>query len=126
MVLLHSLSILSAITTRHAPLVSNQIIADGDAECRVRRRFRVPDVLKPIDENRTRLVICTPGTRLLYEYDFGDGWQHALLLEEVLLGDDIPKNSHPCASGGIEALSSGRVPATKAALAPHVRTVQVG
>jgi hypothetical protein len=43
-----------------------------------------------IDENRTRLgdVICTPGTRLLYEYDFGDGWQHELLLEEVLLGDE--------------------------------------
>ena len=43
-----------------------------------------------IDENRTSLgdVICTPGTRLLYEYDFGDGWQHYLLLEEVLLGDE--------------------------------------
>ena len=43
-----------------------------------------------IDENRTRLgdVICTPRTRLLYEYDFGDGWQHELLLEEVLLGDE--------------------------------------
>jgi Plasmid pRiA4b ORF-3-like protein len=42
------------------------------------------------DENRTRLgdVICTPGARLLYEYDFGDGWQHELLLEEVLLGDE--------------------------------------
>ena len=43
-----------------------------------------------IDESRTSLgdVICTPGTRLLYEYDFGDGWQHDLLLEEVLLGDE--------------------------------------
>ena len=28
------------------------------------------------------------GARLLYEYDFGDGWQHELLLEEVLLGDE--------------------------------------
>jgi hypothetical protein len=38
-----------------------------------------------IDENRTRLgdVIRTPGAKLLYEYDFGDGWQHELLLEEV-------------------------------------------
>jgi hypothetical protein len=43
-----------------------------------------------INENRTRLgdVICNPGTRLLYEYDFGDGWQHELLLEEILLGDE--------------------------------------
>ena len=24
----------------------------------------------------------------MYEYDFGDGWQHELLLEEVLLGDE--------------------------------------
>jgi hypothetical protein len=28
------------------------------------------------------------GARLLYEYDFGDGWQHELLLEEVLPGDE--------------------------------------
>src|SRR5437660_6460159 len=42
------------------------------------------------DENRTRLgdLIRTVGTRLLYEYDFGDGWQHELLLEEILLGDE--------------------------------------
>src|ERR1019366_434649 len=29
-----------------------------------------------------------PGTKLIYEYDFGDGWQHEVLLEEVLLGDE--------------------------------------
>ena len=28
------------------------------------------------------------GARLLYEYDFGDGWQHELVLEEILLGDE--------------------------------------
>jgi pRiA4b ORF-3-like protein len=33
-------------------------------------------------------LIGTAGARLLYEYDFGDGWQHELLLEEVLLGDE--------------------------------------
>ena len=33
-------------------------------------------------------LICTPGARLLYEYDFGDGWQHELVLEEILLGDE--------------------------------------
>ncbi len=33
-------------------------------------------------------LIATVGARLLYEYDFGDGWQHELLLEEVLLGDE--------------------------------------
>jgi Plasmid pRiA4b ORF-3-like protein len=45
---------------------------------------------KIANESRTRLgdLICAPGARLLYEYDFGDGWQHELLLEEVLLGDE--------------------------------------
>jgi hypothetical protein len=45
---------------------------------------------KVADENRTKLgdLIGTAGARLLYEYDFGDGWQHELLLEEVLLGDE--------------------------------------
>jgi hypothetical protein len=33
-------------------------------------------------------LIETVGARLWYEYDFGDGWQHELLLEEVLLGDE--------------------------------------
>ncbi len=44
---------------------------------------------KIVNESRTKLgdLICTAGARLLYEYDFGDGWQHELLLEEVLLGD---------------------------------------
>ena len=45
---------------------------------------------KVANENRTKLgeLIGTVGARLLYEYDFGDSWQHELLLEEVLLGDE--------------------------------------
>ena len=45
---------------------------------------------KVANENRTRLgeLIWTVGASLLYEYDFGDGWQHKLLLEEVLTGDE--------------------------------------
>ena len=45
---------------------------------------------KVADENRTKLgeLIGTVGAKLLYEYDFGDGWQHELLLEDVLLGDE--------------------------------------
>ena len=45
---------------------------------------------KIANENRTKLgeLIGTVGATLLYEYDFGDGWQHELLLEEVLLGDE--------------------------------------
>lgn len=45
---------------------------------------------KVANENRTTLgeLIWASGARLLYEYDFGDGWQHELVLEEVLLGDE--------------------------------------
>jgi hypothetical protein len=45
---------------------------------------------KVANEHQTALgeLIGTVGARLWYEYDFGDGWQHELLLEEVLLGDD--------------------------------------
>ena len=45
---------------------------------------------KVANENRTTLgeLIWTVGARLLYEYDFGDNWQHELLLEEVLVGDE--------------------------------------
>jgi pRiA4b ORF-3-like protein len=43
-----------------------------------------------IDERKARLsdVIFTVGNRLLYEYDFGDGWRHELRLEKVLAQDD--------------------------------------
>jgi Plasmid pRiA4b ORF-3-like protein len=60
-----------------------------------RQRQRMTDprsrvVTKAADENRTKLgeLIWTVGARLLYEYDFGDGWQHELLLEEVLFGEE--------------------------------------
>jgi hypothetical protein len=33
-------------------------------------------------------VIASPGSKLLYEYDFGDCWQHELLLEEILNRDE--------------------------------------
>ena len=41
-------------------------------------------------ENKTKLgdVLSAPGDRLLYEYDFGDGWQHDVLLEQVLSHED--------------------------------------
>ena len=49
---------------------------------------RVGDKIR--DENRTKLgeLVGMVGARLLYEYDFGDGWRHELLLEEILLGDE--------------------------------------
>ena len=42
------------------------------------------------NENRTTLgsLLNFPGAKLLYEYDLGDCWQHELVLEHVLLGDE--------------------------------------
>ncbi len=38
------------------------------------------------DESRVRLrdVLKKPSDRLVYEYDFGDGWEHAIVLEQAL------------------------------------------
>lgn len=42
-----------------------------------------------------------PGVATLYEYDFGDGWQHDIVLEAVLLGE--PKEKYPLCIAGERA-----------------------
>jgi len=44
---------------------------------------------KQKQSDRTKLgdLIGEPGGKLLYEYDFGDCWQHELLLEQILAAD---------------------------------------
>jgi Plasmid pRiA4b ORF-3-like protein len=70
-----------------------------------RPRQRLTDLrsrvgIKIADENRTKLgeLIQTVGERFLYEYDFGDGWQHELVLEEVLFGEESFQQI--CVAGG--------------------------
>jgi hypothetical protein len=53
------------------------------------RRFCGPEVDLPPprqDEGKVRLrdVLKEPADRFVYEYDFGDGWKHTVVLEEVL------------------------------------------
>ena len=42
-----------------------------------------------------------PGVSLKYEYDFGDGWEHDVLLEAVLLAE--PRAKYPVCLGGERA-----------------------
>ena len=44
------------------------------------------DLSKVKDEKKVRLdqVLSGPGRKMVYEYDFGDGWEHSLVLERVL------------------------------------------
>ena len=52
---------------------------------------------------RTRLseIVLRPGGSFLYEYDFGDQWDHEVLIEDVL--DPAPKNVRPACTGGQRA-----------------------
>jgi hypothetical protein len=60
----------------------HQFVADGV-------QYGVPDDewgVEVQDERRVTLADIAPaaGDRLVYEYDFGDGWEHDLLIEKVL------------------------------------------
>lgn len=53
------------------------------------RYYGVPhpdDYLKMENEKKVRLsqVVSGKGARFIYEYDFGDSWEHVLLVEKVL------------------------------------------
>lgn len=72
-------------------------LAMGWSDCHL-HQFMVHDVVygqdhgqdwgwgpRPKDESKARLARVAPvGTRLLYEYDFGDSWEHDIVVEKVL------------------------------------------
>ena len=62
-----------------------------------------PDFLESddtVDDKETKIsaIFDKPKTKVIYEYDFGDGWQHDVLLEKILEKD--PKQHYPvCLKG---------------------------
>jgi len=63
-----------------------------------------PDDLSGMrDERKMRLdqILSVPGRRIVYEYDFGDGWEHEIVLEKILSPD--PKARYPRCLDGARA-----------------------
>lgn len=43
-------------------------------------------------------IVNLPGDKFIYEYDFGDGWEHEIVLEEILASDS--EKEYPCCIKG--------------------------
>jgi len=57
-------------------------------------------VAEAIDERKVRLnqLLVRVGAKIVYTYDFGDGWEHGIVLEKGLPVD--PNMAYPAATGG--------------------------
>jgi hypothetical protein len=66
-----------------------------------RKRYAVPDredFDNPIDERETRLHdVLRARQKFTYQYDFGDGWQHGVLVEKAV--DDATIRDVSCVDG---------------------------
>ncbi len=61
------------------------------------------------NENRARLAALslTPKRKFTYEYDFGDGWEHEILVEKVLAPEG--RGALPAMRGRQAGMSAGRL-----------------
>ena len=56
--------------------------------------------LDVLDEQEYQIhqIVNEPGDKFIYEYDFGDGWEHEVVLEEKLAFE--PNTKYPCCIKG--------------------------
>lgn len=55
---------------------------------------------KPEDSAKIHLSdLAKPGEKINYDYDFGDGWEHAILIEKAIETDDIAARKAVCLKG---------------------------
>ncbi|MDQ6958711.1 MAG: plasmid pRiA4b ORF-3 family protein, partial [Mariprofundaceae bacterium] len=55
---------------------------------------------KPEDSAKVHLrEVVKPGEKTTYEYDFGDGWEHTILIEKAIKTDDISACKAECLKG---------------------------
>jgi len=57
---------------------------------------------QPKREDSAKMRFCKvakPGEKMAYEYDFGDGWEHAILIEKAIETDDISARKVVCLKG---------------------------
>jgi len=46
-------------------------------------------------------ILSVPGRKIVHEYDFGDGWEHTIVLEKIIAPD--PKARYPRCLDGARA-----------------------
>ncbi len=52
----------------------------------------------PADEHLLSEVVKQPGQKFTYEYDFGDGWEHEIVVEEII-DNDVKSYQPVCITG---------------------------
>ncbi len=68
------------------------------------RKYGVPDPdfpepeITPDEETRLNDVLIKPKSKITYEYDFGDGWEHEIVLEKIA-ADDASESLFSCVAG---------------------------